>query len=218
MQKLIFLVILSFFIFATHAFGATLHVEVRDTSGKKVKEAVVYAIPHDGFAISAPTPDKATIDQIDKEFVPNVSAVHKGTEVFFPNHDQIRHHVYSFSEPKNFEIPLYRGLPSSPVVFDQPGIVVIGCNIHDWMKAYIFVSETPLLGISDENGNANIGNLPKGSYDVQIWHPNLKGNPGDQNKVVTIAFETDDQNLVMDIEQKKNWKTWRAPTAAPRTY
>ena len=83
------------------------------------------------------------IDQRDKQFIPYVTALQVGTSVWFANTDKIRHHVYSFSPAKKFELPLYAGVPAEPVVFDQPGFVTLGCNIHDWMIAYVAVLTTP---------------------------------------------------------------------------
>ena len=88
-------------------------------------------------------PGREIVDQINLEFVPHVKPVVVGSPVYFPNKDDVRHHVYSFSPAKRFELPLYSGTPAAPVVFDRPGIVAIGCNIHDWMLGYIYVAETP---------------------------------------------------------------------------
>ena len=90
-----------------------------------------------------PTRRDAVVDQVDKEFTPKVNAILVGTSVIFPNHDNVRHQVYSFSPAKRFELPLYAGVPAQPVVFDTPGVVVLGCNIHDWMVGYVYVSESP---------------------------------------------------------------------------
>ena len=88
---------------------------------------------------------REVVDQIDKEFVPYVKPVRTGSFVQFPNKDHIRHHVYSFSAPSKFELPLYMGTPAQPVLFDKPGVVKLGCNIHDWMIGYVYVTDSPLL-------------------------------------------------------------------------
>ena len=108
--------------------AAVIESIAKDETGKPVDDAVVYLVAP---ALPARTPAASTLDQIDKEFVPTVLPVEVGTPVRFPNRDNTKHHVYSFSAPKKFELPLYSGTPASPVVFDKPGIVVIGCNIHD---------------------------------------------------------------------------------------
>ena len=127
--------------------------------GKPVADAVVVAVPADG-AVRLPTRRDAVIDQVDKEFTPKVNAILVGTPVIFPNHDNVRHHVYSFSPAKRFELPLYAGVPAQPVVFDTPGVVVLGCNIHDWMVGYIYVSESPYFAKTRADGKAAIADQP----------------------------------------------------------
>jgi plastocyanin len=114
----------------------------------------------------------AVMDQIDKQFMPAVLAVATGTHVTFPNSDDIRHQVYSFSPAKRFELRLYEGTPSTPVTFDQPGLVVLGCNIHDWMLGYIYVTDDPWFAVSDEQGRVQL-DVPTGTYPSTLWHPAL---------------------------------------------
>ena len=97
-------------------------------------------------------------------------AVRTGTAVSFPNRDSVRHHVYSFSAPKRFELRLYKGTPSQPIVFDQPGVVVLGCNIHDWMVGYVYVTNDPRFAVSDAQGRLSL-DLPPGQYPMTLWHP-----------------------------------------------
>jgi len=113
------------------------------------------------------------VDQIDKEFVPRVKPILVGSQVSFPNHDNIRHEVYSFSPAKTFELPLYAGTPAKPVLFDKPGVVVLGCNIHDWMVGYIYVSESPWFAKTAADGKTVLRGLPPGRYVVRAWHPRL---------------------------------------------
>jgi plastocyanin len=108
----------------------SVEASVTDQSGKPVLDAVVTLMPVGGPP-PALRPMPAVMDQVNKEFVPAVLPVVVGTPVSFPNRDNIRHHVYSFSPAKKFELPLYMGTPSAPVVFDKPGAVALGCNIHD---------------------------------------------------------------------------------------
>ena len=120
------------------------------------------------------------LDQKGREFVPHVLPVRVGTPVFFPNSDDIQHHVYSFSPPKRFEIKLYRGTPAEPVVFDQPGIVALGCNIHDWMLGYVYVTDAPYFTRTDASGHWTL-NLPAGDYELALWHPDAD-SPGNLPK------------------------------------
>ena len=96
-------------------------------------------------------------------------AVHTGTAVSFPNSDNIRHHVYSFSPAKRFELRLYQAR-RRPVVFDKPGVVVLGCNIHDWMLGYVYITDDPFFAVSDDAGRLAL-DLPPGRYTASLWHP-----------------------------------------------
>jgi plastocyanin len=167
---------------AQHEIVAT----VVDDKGKPVADAVVVAVPADG-AIRLPTRRDAVIDQVDKEFTPKINAILVGTPVIFPNHDNVRHHVYSFSPAKRFELPLYAGVPTQPVVFDTPGVVVLGCNIHDWMVGYIYVSESPYFAKTRADGKAVIADLPARSYMVRVWHPQLEGGEAATTKSVDFG-------------------------------
>lgn len=117
-------------------------------------------------------PERAQMDQRDLQFVPRVLAVSVGSEVRFPNSDNLRHQVYSFSPARTFELPLYSGTPAAPVVFDRAGVVELGCNIHDGMIGYIVVLDTPWHAVTGDDGRARF-DLPAGDYEVRAWHEGL---------------------------------------------
>jgi plastocyanin len=166
--------------------AATLDVEVRDNAGAPVADAIAYALPK---AANAPLRKREVqVEQIDKQFVPLVTVVQTGTAVQFPNRDPVRHHVYSFSPPKPFELKLYAGTPEAPIVFDKPGEVVLGCNIHDHMVAYIFVVDTPWFAKTGADGKARIEGLGAGEYEVKLWHPRL-GLPAPDTKPVRLRAD-----------------------------
>ncbi|MEE2002773.1 methylamine utilization protein [Alkalimonas sp. MEB108] len=145
---------------------------IQDQDGQPLDDAVVELIPLDHQPSTSLSPTlQATIRQQGLNFVPFVSAVQVGTEVDFPNLDRTRHHVYSFSAAKVFEIQLYHDRPEQPVLFDKAGIVALGCNIHDYMEAYVFISESPLLAVSDKAGLVQFHQLTEGRYQLTIWHP-----------------------------------------------
>jgi len=130
---------------------------------------------------ASPTPVETAVDgsvyvmdQRDKQFTPYVLPVPPGSPVSFPNSDDIRHHVYSFSPAKPFELRLYKGEPANPIVFDRPGVVVLGCNIHDGMVGYIYVAESTLFSKTDEDGSATIDIDYQGPVEIAVWHPRLK--------------------------------------------
>lgn len=151
------------------ALAGSLTVKVIDQNEKPVSNAVVKLTPQNHNPVL--NPQDSVIDQINKEYVPRVILVIKGSDVSFPNKDNIKHHVYSFSKSKQFELPLYKGTPAEPVNFEQDGVVTLGCNIHDWMRGYIFVSDSPYAAISDQQGKLLIKNLPSDTYTMEVWHP-----------------------------------------------
>jgi plastocyanin len=152
---------------AASAWGASLEATVKDAKGVPLEDAVVWARPK-GAPLPR-VPRDAAVEQINKTFVPLVTIVQTGTPVRFPNRDEIRHHVYSFSPAKVFELKLYAGTPVAPVVFDKPGEVVLGCNIHDHMIGYVFVVDSPFYAKTGKTGAAKI-ELPAGEYEVHAWH------------------------------------------------
>jgi len=166
--------------------AAELHVLVKDHRGKLVADAVVLATPLDSKSALHAKPPLDAVDQVDKQFVPYVKPVFVGSKVRFPNSDNIRHQVYSFSPAKKFELPLYRGTEAPPVIFDKPGVVVLGCNIHDWMVGYIYVSETPFFAKTELAGTASIGDMPPGEYSVRLWHPSMEYGEETTTRRVTL--------------------------------
>src|SRR4051794_37097877 len=194
--------------------GGTLNIAVTDSRGTRVAEAVVYAVPTNGARPAGKR--TAIIDQINQQFVPYFSAVQVGTSVTFPNHYNGRHHVYSFSPAKKFELPLYAGIPAEPVVFDREGIVTLGCNIHDWMLAYVAVLGTPYFQITRDDGRVSLRNLPTGSYQVQVWQPRMKATP---DKVAqTVEMGAGESNASFTLELKPDWRSKKGPALNPEDY
>ena len=168
---------------AAQASAATIEVSVVDERGRPIENVAVYATPAHGAvdhrasaagAAHAAAAPAATMDQQQLQFVPHLLVVQSGTPVTFPNSDDVSHHVYSFSETKTFELPLYKGDAYPPVVFDRPGIVVLGCNIHDGMLGYIVVVDTPHFARTNEQGVALIDGVPSGEYVVAAWTPRVR--------------------------------------------
>jgi plastocyanin len=147
-------------------------IVVKDDKGQPVQNVAVALYPEKEVKLPSQAPQD--VIQQDKVFDPFVTVVAKGTTVMFPNKDSVRHHVYSLSKAKQFELPLYRG-DSKPVVFDHPGVVSVGCNIHDWMLAYIAVVETPYFAKTNSAGIGDIRDLPAGTYRLKYWYPGIQG-------------------------------------------
>jgi plastocyanin len=164
--------------------AATVKISVDDGRKTGLADAVVSAQRLDA-AVPVPA-GRGIMDQRLSQFAPGVLPITVGSLVVFPNSDNIRHQVYSFSPAKVFDLPLYAGTPAAPLRFDTPGVVVIGCNIHDWMIGYIVVLDTPYFAKTDGTGAAALS-LPPGRYRLRIWHPRLSGPPVEEPLVVTDA-------------------------------
>ena len=194
--------------------SAGIDVVVRDANGAPAFNAVVYAFPVGGKKPLLNV-KPVIVDQIDKEFSPDVTVIPVGTPVFFPNDDDIRHHVYSLSQAKMFELPLYSGKKAEPIVFDKPGIVALGCNIHDWMVAFIYVVDTPYFAKTGKDGKARIEFPDDGEYNLFVWHPWMKGKPEDMRKTV----RADGHAMVeFGVKLKANLHIRRAPAIGGGAY
>jgi plastocyanin len=164
--------------------AGTVELRVSDAAGAALPEAVVFLESAAARAAVKPLP-KAEIAQVGRNFDPLVTVVPVGTAVTFPNRDSVRHHVYSFSPIKKFEIKLYVGTPAEPVVFDQAGIAVLGCNIHDQMAAWVIVVPTPWYGKAGADGVVRLPGVPSGSYRLRTWHASLPvGAPAAEQALV----------------------------------
>jgi plastocyanin len=166
----------SLFAFATLmaaglAHAADLTVVVRDDKGKPVADAVVIL---DVPAATKPRPGSFTINQKDMQFVPFVLVVPRGSTIGFGNLDPFRHHVYSFSKGNKFELKLFGQGETRPVRFDTPGVVAIGCNIHDAMQAFVQVVDTPHAAKSGADGKVTLRDVPAGAFKLRVWHPRLR--------------------------------------------
>jgi plastocyanin len=153
--------------------AATVSVVVSDAAGAPLGDAVVVLEPASGRPLPVKAMQGVEIAQVRRQFSPRVTVVTVGTAVMFPNFDTVRHHVYSFSPTKTFEIKLYAGVPHAPIVFDKPGVAVLGCNIHDQMAAWVVVVDSPLYARSGAAGTARIEDVPAGSYRLRAWHASL---------------------------------------------
>jgi plastocyanin len=163
--------------------AADLTVTIRDSNGRPVPDAVVMA---DASGRPAPAPGRFTINQRNMQFVPYVLVVPVGSTIEFGNLDPYRHHVYSFSPAKKFELKLFGQGETRPVRFDKTGLVSIGCNIHDSMQAFVQVVDTPFARKSDENGRVTLRGLPAQVREVRVYHPLLRA-PGNQMVVAVNA-------------------------------
>lgn len=187
--------------------AAEFRALVRSETGEPVAEAVVVAVPEGGARGFKPRLEE--VEQINQEFVPRVKPIVVGSSVSFPNRDEVRHHVYSFSPARRFDLPLYTGTPPQPVLFHTPGVVTIGCNIHDWMVGYIYVSESPYYAVTRGDGTALLSSLPRGRYSVRVWHPQLGQREEATQRAVDLRTSDDAQEW--RIALKPEVRVRRAP-------
>jgi plastocyanin len=178
------------------SWGATLTVTVLLPDGHPLGGVVVTAYPTTGPSHPAP-PAAAIMDQVDRAFSPDLLVIPVESSVAFPNSDSVSHQIYSFSPPKRFQLPLYRGKPYPPVVFDQPGLVTLGCNIHDEMLAYVIVTDAPFFGRTNTVG-AWSADVPGGGYRVSIWHPRLRADAKDLQGEITVT-DSNGGNLTLRL-------------------
>ncbi len=150
--------------------SAKYTITVVDQDKKPVNDAVIsfVALPQDTLK----SPELAVMDQLAQQFSPKVLIIEENQQVIFPNSDNTRHHVYSFSAAKPFEIQLYSGTPQTPITFDKQGVVALGCNIHDDMVAYIYVQGQERTGLTNKKGIASFANPPQ--QLATIWHFDAK--------------------------------------------
>lgn len=201
-------------VFPRLAHAGDVKGRVIDDQGKGIAHAAVFVqtLPSGG-ATSSPT-RKATLDQIDKQFVPNLLVIPTGTEVQFPNRDQIHHHVYSLSRTKSFNVPLYKGEEVPSVSFDQAGVVDVGCNIHDWMSASILVVPSPYYTTTDETGGFTLSGLPPGTYAIVSWHERSRTKVAETTQQVRVEGNTPALTFTLTLKPTQE----RPATSGQRGY
>jgi plastocyanin len=193
-------IVLAALVSSLPVFAAPLTVTVLKRDGTPLRGAVVSAAAESPVLPPA-GPVKGIMDQVDLTFVPDVLVIPVHSTVQFPNSDAIGHQVYSFSSARSFQLPLYRGKPYPPVSFDQPGIVTLGCNIHDNMLSYIFVTAAPFFGRTGERGEWSSADVPQGRYRLSVWHP-LLNEPQQVERVVDAGSA----HTLVEIRLMKNLK------------
>ena len=180
---------------AAPAHGADLTVVVRDASGRPVADAVVIA---DVPGRAAPT--EVVVNQRDMTFAPFVTVVAVGSTVVFTNLDPFRHHVYSFSPAKKFELKLFGKGEKRSVTFNKPGTIALGCNIHDTMQAFIQVVDTVFAAKTGRDGHVVLHGAPSGATKVLVWHPHLRA-PG--NLMTVVAQAGGDVTLPVSVKLRR---------------
>ena len=173
--------------FAWAASVGPVRVQVVDERGLPVRDAVVELNAAGGRAGRITFPWRMAMAQRNEQFAPGTLVVARGSTVAFPNLDKVRHSIYSFSKPARFEIDLYGRDQTRTHTFPIAGAVALGCNIHDEMRGYIRVVDTPFAGKTDANGYVTLANVPSGSAKLIVWHPRLRGPGGEMSKQISAS-------------------------------
>ena len=181
------------------ALAARVELLLQSADDADLADGVLVAYPLES-AVEQPA-RSGSMAQLGQRFVPHLLVVQRGADVDFPNRDRTRHHVYSFSEARSFELKLYLGEPAAPVRFDIPGIVTLGCNIHDWMLGYIVVVDTPYFTQSGPDGHLAL-DLPAGRYRLWAWHPRMP-----------LAASALDETVTLEATQ--TWSRTLTPALGP---
>jgi plastocyanin len=150
-----------------------LKVRMNGAKGVSVEGTVVELVSD---AMEKTRPEKVVINQVDREFRPMISIIPVDSLVEFQNNDRYKHHVYSVSKGNEFDLPLYSGKPSKDILFGTPGVAKLGCNIHDWMLAYAYVSQSAQLQVADAAGEVVFQGVAAGEHGLQVWNPRLRNN------------------------------------------
>ncbi len=172
--------------FTTPAAAGVLTVRVTGADGQPVRDAVVTLHPQ-GQTSPLPKSGNVQIEQKNTQFNPFITVVPVNADVSFPNLDPFKHHVYSFSPTKRFELKLFAREQNRSIRFDKAGIVAVGCNIHDQMSAYIFVTDTLWTARTDGNGVAIFRDAPERATSISVWHPYLRTPTGTMTRQVGLS-------------------------------
>jgi plastocyanin len=191
--------------------ASTVGFQITDSDGRPVPDAVVTLVAPDRTLPPRPVGDAPQIvDQSHETFIPYVMVVPRGGSVVFRNSDDTRHHVYSFSPPKPFELVVLPGETSQPVRFDQNGAVVLGCNIHDQMIAYLYVSDAGLIGQTGKDGSVSLAPVPAGTYVVHVWHPLQRPGRPEFSEPLTVTDA--DQTVAVSLSLRPKMPGMKMPT------
>ena len=173
---------------------------MKNAAGQPVKDAVVTLTPAAGVHGPIKFDWPMRVAQQNIQFDPFVLIVPVGADVSFPNRDQVRHHVYSFSPAKRFELKLYGKDETRSVHFDKVGVVALGCNIHDTMVGFIKVVATPYAAKTDASGQVKLADVPSGQAVLSVWQPYLKGPNNEVTRTVAVPAQGEGREvLAVDV-------------------
>jgi len=193
------------FLLCASAQSFSANITIKNASDEPLANAVVWLSTNGAAEITAPEAPYA-MSQQNREFIPRILVVPKNAKVEFPNADSIMHHVYSFSKAKTFELKLYKEQPKAPIVFEQTGVVELGCNIHDWMLGYIVVVDSTVFAITDENGKANL-KTGAGEYTLSVWHSGFSDISNVETKDVIVGTQSLEYKVKQEVAAQIDFAT-----------
>ncbi|WP_235512503.1 methylamine utilization protein [Sphingomonas sp. Leaf17] len=165
--------------------AASVTIDVRGPDGRPLPGAVVSVeSPRGGTPVVR---GPYVVEQRDITFQPDVLIVPVGASVVFPNRDKVRHHVYSFSKARKFDLKLYGREDARSIVFDKAGVVTLGCNIHDRMNGAIYVTASPFTVRTDAAGRAALSGVPTGPVTIRVWHPSIRAAGNVLSQTASVA-------------------------------
>ena len=176
--------------------AAAIQITIKNTKDEPMANAVVWLTAKNTSEVIIAPDAPYAMSQKNREFTPRILVVPQNAKVEFPNADSIMHHVYSFSKAKTFELKLYKEQPKAPLVFEQTGVVELGCNIHDWMLGYIVVVDSTIFAITDITGKVDLA-APLGEYTLNVWHSGF----GDISNVESESVTVNSAPLTYKIKQ-----------------
>ena len=175
---------------------AQMRISVVDKNNNPLSNVVVELTPSISQPNTVTAQPPLVMKQLNQQFVPHILAVKKGSVVAFPDTDTVKHHVYSFSAAKTFEVRVYKEEVNRHITFDNAGVAVIGCNIHDWMLGYIYVANSTLFALSDENGEVVFSDLIHGDYSASLWHPRIDAKDTQRSHQTTYSLKDNSEQKV----------------------
>lgn len=181
------------------ATAGALTVEIDDGHGHPAGDAVVTLRSDGAQRADARAAETKVVDQRDETFIPYVEIFRPGDAVVFHNSDTTRHHVYSFASAKSFEFIIAPGDSAPPVTLDRVGEIPVGCNIHDQMITHLYVSDAPWIARTKADGRAVFDPLPAGTYNVDVWHPQLRPGKPAPSRTVTIGSTGSSVTLTLSL-------------------
>lgn len=187
-------------IFAFSHFAFSTTIVILDQHGKPLVDAVLEIPVHQAENKYSDTP--LIMDQVDKAFEPIVLIANKNSLVSFPNSDDIRHHVYSFSAAKTFELKLYASRPKAPIKFEKSGVVVLGCNIHDSMVGYIYIHDNTFAVKANNEGKVEIADAHASASYFYLWHPDAVQGVDHREKLPISILTSNKSEVTITVNTK----------------